>query len=178
MQLRDDVNHRLDAQHTTHDPPLGAALRLLIVANEDQDLAGGVPEALGRLRVALDDAYERASRELGLSVQQAELLCEAMTPAAVGDLAVTLRCDRSNVSRLVDRAAAHDWVRRVQGQDRRVSMIELTPTGQQLAHTLIAKLEAQTAALRASWSDERQQQAVELLDEIATALQARRRPSA
>lgn len=142
------------------------------MSNQDQDHAYGVPEALGRLRVALDDAYERASREVGLSVQQAELLCEAMSPAAVGDLAVTLRCDRSNVSRLVDRAAAHGLVRRVQGQDRRVSMIELTPTGQQLARRLIAKLEAQTASLRASWSDERQQQAVELLDEISTTLQS------
>lgn len=121
--------------------------------------------------MALDDAYERASRELGLSAQQAELLCEALSPTAVGDLAVLLRCDRSNVSRLVDRAAAHGLVRRVQGQDRRVSMIELTPSGQQLAQRLIAMLEAQTAPLRASWSDERQQQAVELLDEITTALQ-------
>jgi DNA-binding MarR family transcriptional regulator len=142
------------------------------VPNEDQDRTYGVPEALGRLRVALDDAYERASRELGLSAQQAELLCEAMSPAAVGDLAVTLRCDRSNVSRLVDRAAAHGLVRRVQGEDRRVSIIELTPTGQQLAQRLIATLEAQTAALRASWSGERQQHAVLLLDEISAALQA------
>lgn len=139
---------------------------------QDQQPAHGVPAALGRLRVALDDAYERASRALGLSVQQAELLCEAMRPAAISDLAVTLRCDRSNVSRLVDRAAAHNLVRRVQGQDRRVSMIELTPSGQRLARTFIAELEAQTAALRASWSDERQQQAVELLDEVSDALQA------
>jgi DNA-binding MarR family transcriptional regulator len=50
-------------------------------------------------------------------------------------------------------------------------MVELTPSGQRLARRLIAKLEAQTASLRASWSDERQQQAAELLDEISTALQ-------
>jgi DNA-binding MarR family transcriptional regulator len=144
------------------------------VTTEEQQPAHGVPEALGRLRVALDDAYERASRALGLSVQQAELLCEAMRPAAISDLAITLRCDRSNVSRLVDRAAAHDLVRRVQGQDRRVSMIELTPSGQRLARLLIAELKAQTADLRASWSDDRQQQAVELIDEISDALQAPR----
>jgi hypothetical protein len=55
-----------------------------------------LPQALGRLRVALEDAFQRASRELGLTAQQAELLCAAMRPAAVGDLAHTLRCDRSN----------------------------------------------------------------------------------
>src|SRR5262245_24478967 len=107
-----------------------------------------VPQALGRLRVALDDAYQRASRDLGLTAQQAELLCAVLRPAAVGDLATALRCDRSNVTRLVDRAAAHDLVRRHQGQDRRVSMIELTPKGERLARRFVAKLEAQTAALR------------------------------
>jgi hypothetical protein len=54
-----------------------------------------LPQALGRLRVALEDAFERTSRELGLKAQQAELLCAAMRPAAVGDPAQTLRCDRS-----------------------------------------------------------------------------------
>lgn len=138
-----------------------------------QNPSYGVPQALGRLRVALEDAFQRASRELGLTAPQAELLCGAMRPAAIGDLAVMLRCDRSNVSRLVDRAAAHDLVRRHQGEDRRVSMIELTPKGQRLARRFIAKLEAQTADLRAAWSDSRQERAVELLDEISTTLEAR-----
>ena len=135
----------------------------------------GVPQALGRLRVALDDAYQRASRELGLTAQQAELLCAAMRPAAVGDLAAALRCDRSNVTRLVVRAAAHDLVRRHQGRDRRVSMIELTPKGSELARRFVASLDAQTTALRASWPDRRKRQAVALLDEISAALQHRKR---
>lgn len=134
----------------------------------------GVPQALGRLRVALDDAFQRASRDLGLTSQQAELLCAAMRPAAVGDLAVALRCDRSNVTRLVDRAAAHDLVRRHPGDDRRVSMIELTPKGERLAQTFITALEEQTAALRATWSSGRKEQAVEILDDISNALDASR----
>jgi DNA-binding MarR family transcriptional regulator len=133
---------------------------------------GSVPQALGRLRVALEYSFQRAARELDLTAQQAELLCGAMSPAAVGDLAVMLRCDRSNVSRLVDRAAARDLVRRTQGEDRRVSMIELTPKGQRLARRFIAKLEAQTAKLRAEWSSARQGQAAELLDELTAALEA------
>jgi DNA-binding MarR family transcriptional regulator len=141
------------------------------VPKQGQEHTNSVPQALGRLRVALDDAYQRASRDLGLSAQQAELLCALVQPAAIGSLATTLRCDRSNVTRLVDRATVHDLVRRHQGQDRRVSVIELTPKGRRIARTFITKLEAQTAALRAAWGEARERQAVELLDEISTALQ-------
>ncbi len=69
--------------------------------------------ALGRLRVALEETFAQASRESGLSAQQAELLCAAMMrPGAIGDLARVLHCDRSNVSRLVDRAARRGLVYR------------------------------------------------------------------
>jgi DNA-binding MarR family transcriptional regulator len=133
------------------------------------------PPALGRLRVALEDAFQRASRELGLTSQQAELLCAAMRPAAVGDLARALRCDRSKVSRLVDRVSTRGLVKRRTGDmDGRVSLIELTPEGEQLARRFIAALEAQTQTLRADWPDTRQQTAVELLNEIADALDAPR----
>lgn len=135
--------------------------------------ADAVPQALGRLRVALEDAYVRASRELGLTPQQAELLCAAMSPAAVGELAQTLRCDRSNVTRLLDRASTRGLFRRRGGQeDGRVTVVELTPEGERLARRFLAGLTAQTAALRASWSRERQQLAVDLLTEISDALDA------
>ena len=130
-----------------------------------------VPQALGRLRVALDDAYTQASRELGLTAQQAELLCAALRPAAVGDLARQLRCDRSNISRLVDRAARHDLVRRRSGDDDgRVTMIELSPQGRRLAEAFIARLESRTQDLIATWTDERQRAAVGILNELAEAM--------
>lgn len=130
------------------------------------------PRALGRLRVALDDAYLRASRELGLTAQQAELLCAAMHPTAISDLAQLLHCDRSNVSRLVDRAAARGLLRRRAAQeDGRVTVIELTAHGTKLAQQLLAALEDQTAALRAEWSDKRQRQAAKLLNDICAALE-------
>jgi DNA-binding MarR family transcriptional regulator len=143
-----------------------------------------LPQALGRLRVALEDAFLRSSGELGLTAQQAELLCAALHPAAIGDLARTLRCDRSNVSRLVDRASTRGLLQRRTGdEDGRVTLVELTAEGERLARRFIATLEAQTQTLRASWPDTRQQTAVELLDEIADALDAsaeqppeRRRP--
>lgn len=131
-----------------------------------------LPQALGRLRVALEDAFLRASRNLGLTAQQAELLCAALCPTAIGDLAQLLHCDRSNVSRLVDRAAARGLLRRRAAQeDGRVAVVELTARGAELAQRLLATLEDQTAALRAEWSDQRQRQAVKLLNEISGTLE-------
>lgn len=136
-----------------------------------------LPQALGRLRVALDDAFQRASRELGLTAQQAEFLCAALRPAAVGELAHALRCDRSNVSRLVDRASTRGLVRRGEDEaDGRVTIVKLTADGERLARRFIAALEAQTRALRASWPDRREQTVVELLNEIADALDAAKQP--
>jgi len=135
-----------------------------------------VPRALGRLRVALDDAFTRASRELELTAQQAELLCAAMVrPSGVGDIARALRCDRSNVSRLVDRAASRGLVRRRDDDgDGRVSMIELSPHGERLARQFIAALEAQLEGLLSEWPDKRQRAAVRTLNEIADALDGTR----
>lgn len=139
----------------------------------------GVPQALGRLRVALEDAYVQSSRELGLTAQQAELLCAAMRPAAVGDLAQVLRCDRSNVSRLVDRAANRGLINRrgIEG-DGRVTIIELSPEGERLAHRFIASLEARLEPLLAEWSPRRQRDATRTLNELADALDATTRPVA
>ena len=135
--------------------------------------AKSVPHALGRLRVTLEDTYTQVSRELGLTAQQAELLCAAMRPTAVGDLARVLRCDRSNVSRLVDRAATRGLLyRRADDIDGRVSVIELTPTGERLAKRFIATLEARLQPLLASWSATRRQAAVETLTALADGLEA------
>jgi DNA-binding MarR family transcriptional regulator len=132
-----------------------------------------LPQALGRLRVALDGAFLQASRSLGLTPQQAELLCAAMAPAAVSDLARALRWDRSNVSHLVDRAAARGLVDRgMDDEDGRVTVVTLTAEGQRLAQRFIAELEAQTRELRARWPDEREQLAVELLNELSDTLDA------
>jgi DNA-binding MarR family transcriptional regulator len=133
--------------------------------------AATVPQALGRLRVALEDAFLQASRALGLTAQQAELLCAAMAPAAVGDLAQALRCDRSNVSHLVDRAAARGLVSRRGGdEDGRVTLVELTEEGQRLAQRFLAALDAQTGPVRARWPAGRERLAVELLNELSDAL--------
>lgn len=133
---------------------------------------GTVPQALGRLRVAMDDTYTQVSRELGLTAQQAELLCAAMRPAAIGELADVLRCDRSNVSRLVDRAARRGLLhRRGEKTDGRVTVIELTADGQRLAERFIKTLESRLHPLLAGWSSKRHRAAIETLTVLADALE-------
>lgn len=137
-----------------------------------------MPQALGRLRVALDDAYQRASRQHRLTPQQAELLCAAMRPTPVGTLARTLRCDQSNVTRLVDRASERGLIRRRSDQqDGRVTLIELSAKGRKATEAFIATLEAQLTDLLASWSKERQQDVAATLNEISTALDQGRNAS-
>jgi len=139
-----------------------------------------VAQALGRLRVALNDSYTDASRQLGLTPQQAELLWAALSPRPVGDLARVLHCDRSNVSRLVDRAAARGLlVRRGQLGDGRLSMIELSPEGRRLAQRFISRLESLTRPLLDSWSEAQRRAAAGVLDELARAIEeATRAPAA
>jgi DNA-binding MarR family transcriptional regulator len=139
-----------------------------------------VPQALGRLRVALDDAYLRASRRHRLTPQQAELLCAALRPAPVGSLARELRCDQSNVTRLVDRASDRGLIRRrTDREDGRVTIIELSAKGRKKAEAFIATLEAQLTGLLANWPEDRKYEVAVTLNEISTALdQSRNAPTA
>lgn len=128
---------------------------------------------LGRLRIAIDEAFQQSSRALGLTPQQAELLCAAVAGTSVGDLATTLHCDRSNISRLVDRAAAQDLVRRRSSQDDgRISLIALTPKGRRLSTRFVEDLDLRTRSLFEGWSPRRQSTAANILDEISAALEA------
>ena len=131
-----------------------------------------ISQALGRLRVAMNEGFRRASRELDLTPQQAEFLCVALRPRSVGEVARILRSDRSNVSRVADHAATLGLVkRRADERDGRVSMIELTPAGRDLAQRFISRLESLTKPVLSSWSDQRERQAVETINTLATAIE-------
>jgi DNA-binding MarR family transcriptional regulator len=102
----------------------------------------------------------------------------------VGELATALGCDRSNVSRLVDRASARGLIERTEADDDgRVSLVQLTPEGDKLATTFIAMLEAQLAPLLGRWPGQQQRTAVSVINEISDVLQPegrsepRRRPA-
>lgn len=145
-----------------------------------------LPRALVRLMLAMEDAYSAASRDVGLTSQQAQLLCLSRRAAPIGELAHALRCDRSNVSRMVDRAAGKGLVeRRGHASDGRLAVVELTDRGEQTMLRFIATLDAHIERLVSHWPADRRQIALEILDDLAGALEAasppadaRARPSA
>lgn len=132
-----------------------------------------VPQALGRLRVALNSSFSRASREVGLTPQQAELLCYVFQPRSISELAGLLQCDRSNVSHLLDRAMARDLLARgSDDDDGRVSRITLTESGHAVASDFLRRLDSLTTELRAAWTPEHTTDVAALLVEISESLEA------
>lgn len=135
--------------------------------------APSVPQALGRLRIALNESFSRASRAEGLTPQQAELLCWSFQPHSISELAELMRCERSNVSHLVNRAAArHLLTRSADSEDARVSRVRLTDQGQRVATQFIHRLESLTAPMRSEWSTEQSVAPSVLLTEIAESLES------
>lgn len=93
------------------------------------------------------------------------MLCAAQRPAPVGDIAASLRCDRSNVSHLVDRAGTPTG-----RTDGRVKLVALSADGQDLVERFVTTLGARFEALVAEWPDDRR-------DEARTTLKRSPRPS-
>jgi DNA-binding MarR family transcriptional regulator len=68
-------------------------------------------------------------------------LIEPGRPLPMSRLADTLSCDASNVTGLVDRLESRGLVRREPSpQDRRVKVLQLTPTGSQLRAQLLKRM--------------------------------------
>jgi DNA-binding MarR family transcriptional regulator len=88
--------------------------------------------------------------ELDLSPAQCHLLhlIEPGRPIPMGQLAETLACHASNVTGLVDRLESRGLVRRrPSAADRRVKVLELTPTGSRLRTMLLDRMTAPPATL-------------------------------
>ena len=96
---------------------------------------------------------------LELSPAQCHVLhvIEPGRPVPMTQLAATLSCDASNVTGLVDRLESRGLVRRVPGSaDRRVKVLDLTPTGARLRAQLIERMTAPPASFgRLSARDQR-----------------------
>jgi DNA-binding MarR family transcriptional regulator len=89
--------------------------------------------------------------ELQLSPAQCHVLhlIEPGRPLPMGQLADTLACDASNVTGLVDRLESRGLVRRrPSAADRRVKVLDLTPTGSRLRALLLDRMTAPPATLR------------------------------
>ena len=97
--------------------------------------------------------------ELDLSPAQCHVLhlIEPGRPIPMGQLAETLACDASNVTGLVDRLESRGLIhRQPSAGDRRVKVLDLTPTGSRLRTLLLERMTAPPAALtRLSVRDQR-----------------------
>ena len=88
--------------------------------------------------------------ELDLSPAQCHVLhlIEPEQPIPMGRLAETLACDASNVTGLVDRLESRGLVRRRPStEDRRVKVLQLTPTGCRVRALLVERMTSPPAAL-------------------------------
>src|SRR5262245_54189682 len=91
-----------------------------------------------------------SARSLNLSPVQCHVLqlMDPDEPVAMGQLALTLSCDASNVTGLIDRLERQGLVRRRPApQDRRVKEIELTPAGTRIRTELQQRIAGESCAL-------------------------------
>ncbi|WP_037065310.1 MarR family winged helix-turn-helix transcriptional regulator [Pseudonocardia acaciae] len=95
----------------------------------------GLAAALVRLSHVVLHLYGEVSRELGLTPQQAQLLCQLIAgPVGMADLGRALHLGKSGVTGLVDRLERRALVARATDpRDRRAFRITLTPEGARLA---------------------------------------------
>jgi|SRR5690349_18812840 DNA-binding MarR family transcriptional regulator len=97
---------------------------------------------------------------LELSPAQCHVLyaIEPGKPLPMKQLAASLSCDASNVTGLVDRLESRGLLRRVaDSADRRVKVLDLTPTGAKLRAELVARMSTPPPAVsRLSARDQRE----------------------
>ena len=118
----------------THLSPGGRTTLGHVPASTRSAQARRTGESLIALALILERIYERTARRFGLTTQQVELICAVERPVATSHLAAALGCDRSNVTRLVDRAAERGLVTRAaDAADGRVRLIGLTAEGHEIA---------------------------------------------
>jgi DNA-binding MarR family transcriptional regulator len=81
--------------------------------------------------------------EFELSPAQCHVLhlIEPGRPIAMGELADTLACDKSNVTGLVDRLESRGLIRRKpSNEDRRLKVLDLTPAGARLRAVVLERM--------------------------------------
>ena len=134
-----------------------------------------VPQGMVRLTLTVAAIYAEVSRSLGLTAQQAQLLCAARRSTAVGDLAAFMRCERSSVSHLIERAASRGLVeRRRTEDDGRVKVVELSSDGKALVQRFTTALEARLKSAIADWPEGERAEAGRILNELSNSLDAGR----
>jgi DNA-binding MarR family transcriptional regulator len=137
------------------------------------DPADAVATGLVRLMLSMEALYNRQSRKAGLTAQQAQLLCTAARrKAGLGEIAEVLRCDRSNVSRLLDRVTDRGLAYRAPDRrDGRVSVLQLSLDGQAAVNSFEAGLAARLGRLTADWPARKRHAAASAVTALIDAIQ-------
>ncbi len=132
-----------------------------------------VASGLVRLMLSMEALYNRQSRKSGLTSQQAQLLCTAARrKAGLGEIAEALHCDRSNVSRLLDRVTQRGLARRAPDlRDGRVSVLELSRDGQAVVKSFEADLAARLGHVLVGWPAKKRETAAGTLAALIDAIQ-------
>ena len=132
-----------------------------------------VASGLVRLMLSMEALYNQQSRKAGLTAQQAQLLCTAARrKAGLGEIAEVLHCDRSNVSRLLDRVTHRGLAHRApDSRDGRVSVLQLSPDGQAVVTSFETDLAARLGHLIADWPARKRQAAAGTLTALIDAIQ-------
>jgi DNA-binding MarR family transcriptional regulator len=127
---------------------------------DDQDLT----DALVGLGTVLEGIKAAASRPLGLTPQQAHLLCVIETRERThGELADLLQCDKTNITGLVSRLERRHLVgRQLDPEDRRVTRVALTTRGAALMSEFRDSVSKAVADPLKSWSAGRRSKLSEL----------------
>jgi MarR family transcriptional regulator, organic hydroperoxide resistance regulator len=109
-----------------------------------EEIVDLVFDFVGRMGRHLD----KSAAEFELSPPQALALLRLGAPLPMHDLAERLRCDASNITGIVDRLEGRGLVeRQVDGADRRVKNLVLTPAGKTLLEQLKARLLREVPAI-------------------------------
>ncbi|GAA1554306.1 MarR family transcriptional regulator [Kribbella lupini] len=122
------------------------------MAAQDTELVGSLVQLMHKLQ----DLYAESSRPLGLTPQQAHLLCVLLAgPFGMTELSRIMSIERSSLTSMVDRLERRELVERLPDPaDRRACRIGLSAAGTKLAdqaHTTYTDRIAElTAALPAT----------------------------
>jgi DNA-binding MarR family transcriptional regulator len=113
---------------------------------------------LEELVLAYDSEFARAASTVGLSGAQACALGWTETQMSMSALARVLVCDASNVSQIVARLEDRGLVERtVDGRDRRVKLVRITPAGRRTYRRVRARFGYARDALAQLGPDERRE---------------------
>ncbi|MFI8536127.1 MarR family winged helix-turn-helix transcriptional regulator [Streptomyces aquilus] len=129
-------------------------------------------ETLIGVFMEIDGLFSTASRQLGLTPQQAQLLCFAQhLQPSFSELATLLHCDKTNITGLVDRLQRRDLItRQPDAHDRRITRVHLTPQGEALTGQFQQAINTTLATRFSSWPRTQRDSLVDLLRSATTAL--------